>query len=220
MVIYKVAADNRTYRFFRKTLQSPLVPMVFNWRERAYMKGLNGDHTGCTVLIYDTEGNHLESTVIKEYDKVALRIEVQKMPAVLSTGASCKVLILTAPSPCEYHGRVISDARRSAIALYQGHEKENRSAVRYRMNAPALIDNLICDGRAYPLFSPLEVCIVNISKSGVRFKAPNYSFIDGDRFQMRMKISENDKLLIAVVVNQKDVDNQTSEYGCQFLIGK
>ena len=182
------------------------------------MKGLSGDHTNCSVLIYDTEGNHLESTVITEYDKIALRIEVEKMPMALGTGAGCRVLILTSPSPCEYQGRVVKDASRRSIALYQGQEKENRNAVRYKVSLPALIEFFISEGRAYPLFSPLEVKIINISKSGIGLRAPGNSFLNGDRFQVQMKISENEKLLIAEVIHQKDVDNASSEYGCRFLI--
>lgn len=182
------------------------------------MKGLSGDYTGCTVMIYDTEGNYLDSTAIREYYKETLRIEVQKIPADLTVGAGCRVLILSAPSPCEYQGRIVKEIGANTIALYQGQEKESRSDVRYNVCLPALIEFLVCDGRAYPLFTPIEVEIKNISKSGVRFKAQVNSLLDGDRFQMRMKISSNEKLLIADVVHHDDNEDESSEYGCKFLI--
>jgi len=188
-------------------------------RGRAQMKGLSGYYTGHTVLIYDTDGNHLDSTTITSYDKMALRIEVQALPSVFSSGAGCRVLIMTSPSPCEYQGRALREGTRLYIAMYQGQEKESRGAERYKINSSAVIENLVCDGRAYPLLAPLEITLVNISKSGVRFRAPLNSLSDGDRFQMRMKISDSDKLLIADVINHHDIDEQTSEYGCQFLIG-
>jgi len=182
------------------------------------MKNLKGDHTGCSVLIYDADGNHLDSTFITNYDKTSLRMEIQRIHPELNAGSICKVMILTAPSPFEYHGRVKSDATGTYIALYLGQERENRGSERYKLSTTAMIENLICDGRAYPLYSPLEVNLVNISKSGVRFRSPFNSFSIGDRFQMRMKISETDKLLITVVVNKADIGTEASEYGCQFLI--
>jgi len=182
------------------------------------MKNLKGDHTGCSVLIYDADGNHLDSTLITSYDKTSLRMEVQRIHPELKAGSICKVMILTAPSPFEYHGRVKADGTGVYIALYLGQEKENRGAERYELSITVIIENLICDGRAYPLYTPLEVTLVNISRSGVRFRSPYNSFSIGDRFLMRMKISETDKLLITVVVNKADIGTEASEYGCQFLI--
>lgn len=182
------------------------------------MAASGADYTGCSVLIYDSNGNHLGNTVVTEYDKNTLRIEVQTVPAALSSGAGCKLLILMAPTPFEYHGRVVKEGTRVTIAMYKGKEKESRGATRYRVDLKALIENLVCDGRAYPLHTPLEVVIINISRSGVRFRTPFFAMTDGDRFQMRIKISGNEKLLIADVTNHIDRGSETSEYGCRFLI--
>ena len=183
------------------------------------MAALSGDYTDCSILIYDQAGNHLGSTVIKYYDKVSLRIEVQALPPNLGVSDFCKVLILSTPSPCEYQGRINKEGARKTIAMFQGHEKESRAAARYKVNYPAMIENLVYEGRAYPLLTPLEVGLINISQSGVRFSAPNNSLSEDDKFQMRMKISESDKLLIAEVVNHKDNEMTASEYGCRFLVG-
>jgi hypothetical protein len=102
--------------------------------------------------------------------------------------------------------------------MYQGQEKENRGAVRYALKSTAIIENLICDGKPYPLHTPVEVELVNISKSGVRFRAPPNALYNGDKFQMRMKISNNDKLLIAETVNYVNNESGTSDYGCRFLV--
>lgn len=176
------------------------------------------DYTGCSILIYDTEGNHLGNTVVTDHDKATLRIEVQSVPAALAPGAGCRLLILMAPTPYEYHGRVVKEGTKTTIAMYKGKEKENRGAARYRVDLKALIENLVCDGHAYPLHTPLEVIIVNISRSGVRFRTPYFAMMDGDRFQMRIEISGNEKLLIADVTNHTDRGTDASEYGCRFLI--
>ena len=182
------------------------------------MAASNTDYTGCSVLIYDPEGNHLGNTVVTDHDKNTLRIELQTVPAALVSGAGCKLLILMAPTPYEYQGRAVKEGTKITIAMYKGKEKENRGSARYKINLKAAIENLICDGRAYPLHTPLEVTLVNISKSGVRFRTPFFALTKGDRFQMRIKISDNEKLLIADVVNHMDKGSEASEYGCRFLI--
>jgi len=178
----------------------------------------SSDYTDCSVLIYDTSGNHLGNTIVTYYDKTSLRIEVQATPPALNAGDLCKLLILSAPTPYEYFGRVLKESSNRAIALYKGQVKESRGATRYRVNFTAIVENLVCEGRAYPLHTPLEVMLLNISKSGVRFRTLFYALSDGDRFQMRMKISDNEKMLIAEVTNHIDNGAESSEYGCHFLV--
>jgi len=182
------------------------------------MSALSGDYTSCSILIYDEAGNHLGNTKVMSYNMNTLRIEVEEPPRELSIGSVCRMLILSLPSPCEYEGRVTKEGARITIALFHGHEKENRTDKRYKINAPALIENLICDGRPYKLHTPLNITLLNISRSGMRFRAPYNSLSDGDRFQLRIKINDNEKLIIADVVNHLDNEHETSDYGCVFLI--
>jgi len=183
------------------------------------MTSLSADFTGCPVLIYSESGVLLGSTEIEAYDRGVMRVEVKETPPSLNAGGVCRMLILSSPSPCEFQGRIIKEGARKSIAMFFGQEKENRSATRYKVDYEATIENLICDGKAYPLHTPQVVSLINISQSGARFRTPQYSFIDGDRFQMRMLIKDSAKLLIADVVNHIDKDNGYSEYGCRFLIG-
>jgi len=183
------------------------------------MSALSSNFVDCAVLIYDEAGNQLGSTIVTYYNKDALLIEVEELPPVIENDGRCKLLILSSPSPCEYQGRIVSEGAKKVIAIYHGVEKESRMAVRYKVNYPASIENLICVGKAYPLLTPLEVGLINISKSGMRFRAPNNSLAIGDMFQIRIKIGDNSKILIADVVNYSDKSSGTSEYGCRFLIG-
>jgi len=174
---------------------------------------------GCSVLIYDEAGNQPVSSTITEYNRNTLRIEVKELPGYLDIGSVCRLLILSSPSPCEFQGRVVKEGNKKYIAMFFGHEKENRTAARFKVKFPAMIENLICDGKAYPLLTPLEVTMVNISQSGVRFRTPENAFSEKDRFQMKVLINNNTKLLIADVVNHTETDNGSSEYGCRFLVG-
>lgn len=182
------------------------------------MAASSGDFSGCSIMLYDLSGNHLFDTVVTSYDKITLRVELQTTPDTLNPGTVCKLLILSAPTPYEFLGRVVKEGAQKYIAMYKGQEKENRGAERFKVSYPAIIENLICDGQAYPLHTPLKVLLVNISKSGVRLRTQFYALSVGDRFQLRMKISGSEKLLIADVTNHMDKEPDLSEYGCRFLV--
>ena len=183
------------------------------------MSVLSDNYTGCTVLIYNMDGEHLLDTVVTEHNREEQRIQVSSLPEVLHINDICSLLVLTSPSPCEYLGKVKKIGASVFIAMFQGQEKENRTATRYAVNAPALIDTLITEGHPYSLHTPLTIRLINISTGGVRFRAPYYSLADGDVFQMRMVISQNKKKLIAQVVNHVDDEPASSDYGCIFLYG-
>ena len=177
---------------------------------------LTGDFSGHTVLIYDLDGNHLTSTVIREYDRGDRQIRVNLMPDSLKVNDNCKLLILSSPTPCEFQGKVKRIGGNFYIAMFQGQEKESRGAARYQVNTPALIENLIVEKKAHPLLTPVTVVLLNISTSGVRFRAPFYSLEDGDIFQMNLEISNSKKNITAQVINHNDIDNKHSDYGCKF----
>ena len=183
------------------------------------MIALNSNHIDCAVLIHDSEGNPLCTTTVIDHDRGAMRIEVKDIPESLKIGANCSMLVLTSPAPCEYQGRIISEGNRKIIALYRGRERENRGSARFNVNSHAVIENMIYDNKASPLHTPLTIELINISKSGIRFRSSNFTMVDGDRFQMRMKLQESEKLLIADVVHHIDKESGKTEYGCRFLIG-
>ena len=181
------------------------------------MKGLGSDYTDCAIFIYDTAGNLVCSTAVTKHDRKTMQVEVKDIPPSLGVGAACAMLIITSPTPCEYQGRIINDGVKKIIAMYRGRERENRGAARYKINSPALIENLIRDGNSYPLNSPISIEVIEISKSGLRFSAMDKALTNCERFQMRMKISNSDKLLVASIVHIVYKDNGIVEYGCNFL---
>ena len=181
------------------------------------MSVLVGDFTGCTVLIYDPDGNHLISTHVREHDRAEKYIKLNLMPEELRANSNCKVFVLSSPTPCEFMGMVKKIGGALTIALFQGQEKENRGAMRYKVNSPAFVEALIIDDQAYTLQNRVEVELINISTSGVRFRAPHYSFIEEDIFQMRLTISNSEKMITAVIVNCMDKETSSSDYGCRFM---
>jgi hypothetical protein len=181
------------------------------------MAALSSNYTDYTVLIYDTNGVHLRTTVVTSYDKQAQRIQVRRMPSNLNVNDDCKLLILSSPSPCEYLGKVRKEGAALYIAMFQGQEKESRGATRYAVDTPGLIDALVCDNNPYPLHSPVKVVLINVSTTGMRFRAPYYCLTVGDVFKMHLVVSGSEKQLLAKIVNYSDKEQESSDYGCRFI---
>jgi len=182
------------------------------------MSALTSDFTNQTVLLYDANGNHLLSTSIREYDKGVKQIIVETLPEALKFNDSCKLIILSSPTPCEFGGRIKRAGNDLCIAMFQGQERENREAARYPVSTPALIPTLVVDGEHHPVQTPIKVVLRNISTTGVRFRAPFYSFDIGDEFQMDLFIGNSQKKITARVVNNVDKEPDFSDYGCRFLL--
>jgi len=182
------------------------------------MSSLASDYTGNTVLIYTTNGDHLVSTVITEHDKHAKQIQLETFPTGLNVNDECKLMILSSPAPCEFNGKVKKTGASLFIGMFQGQERESRSATRYPVNTPALITAHLIDGTTHPIQNPLAVALINISTSGVRFRAAYYSLDVGDEFEMHLIINNNRKKVVAGVVNTLDNGTESSEYGCAFIV--
>jgi len=181
------------------------------------MAALTANYEGLSVWLYDTNGKNLSSTTIETHDRVDNQITVMNMPHKLKQNDVCRILILTTPAPCEYQGKIKKISGKLLIALFQGMEKEEREATRFSVTTPATIDSLICEEQSYPLYIPVQVTLVNVSTSGVRFRAPYFSLSDGDKIHLNMSISNGKKRLVAEVVNHLDKEGEYSDYGCRFI---
>ena len=182
------------------------------------MSALGSDFTDNTIFIYDTSGIHLKDTSVTSHDRRTQHIQVGAMPAELKINDNCKLLIMSSPAPCEFLGKVKREGGNLYIAMFQGQEKESRGATRYPVTTPAMIDSFIVDNQEHPLQNPIHVVLINISTTGVRFRAPYYSFEEGDVFRMHLVISNNKRRITAEVNNYVDEELKHSDYGCRFLM--
>jgi len=182
------------------------------------MAALSGDFTDLTALVYDTDGNYLISTIVLSHDREARQIVLDQVPERFKANEDCKLIILTSPTPCEFLGKIKKTGGNFFIALFQGQERETRVAPRYNISNPALITALIVDGKVHPIQTPVKIVLINISATGIRFRAPYYSFDVGDEFQLDLFIGSNQKKATVKVVNNVDRDTESSDYGCRFLL--
>jgi hypothetical protein len=194
-----------------------LQEITYVWKGLACMAVLGSVYSDHTVIIYDTNNNHLITTVVTNHNKAERLIQVSRMPKELKHNDDCKLLILSSPTPCEYLGRVKKVGGVVSIAMFQGQEKESRGAARYAITATADIDALVINGEPYTLQTPVNVNLINISTSGMRFRAPYYTLVVDDIVQMHLVISNNKKRITTKVINCVDNKQASSDYGCRFL---
>ncbi|MCL2226332.1 MAG: PilZ domain-containing protein [Oscillospiraceae bacterium] len=183
----------------------------------AQEKAMGENYIGCVVLLFDQGDNVIGSTKVTHVDNEALRIEVQQLPKGLDVGSACRLLIFNNNRPSEYQGKIVREGAKILIAI--GRTGEKRKERRGEINARAQIEGLIYGGQMYPLHRPIEVTLINISRGGVRIKAPNDTLVLGNKFQAGLNINDVEKVIVAETVNLVDKDSGISEYGCRFLAG-
>ena len=181
------------------------------------MPAVNPEYVGCTALVYDNAGEDIGRTFVTDYDKVANLITLKKCPEELNIGDMCRLLILTEPVPQECHGKIKSDMGNKVIALFKYEEKEKRGASRYKVKFTAFIEKMIYNDKSYELHRPVEIDLMNISTGGMRFYAKPDTVTHGDRFQIRIYLNMEVKVLVAQIVNHIQTDPDRIEYGCRFI---
>ena len=168
----------------------------------------------CMVIIYDESGKELAQTSVSYHDTSESLIEVNIfLPP--DTGM-LDLLFLTTPVPCSFKGNAKRHGKGTLIALFHGKEKEDRQAVRHKISAMAIIESYVYSERINTSL-PQVVKLINISQGGIRFTAKRGTLSRGEKFQLRMKNSAMVNVLVAEVVDFKDIDVQNSDYGCRFV---
>ena len=184
------------------------------------MSTVNFEYVGSIALVYNDEGEELGRTVVSNYDKTGNLLTLKRFPSELNIGDTCRLLILTEPSPRECFGKVRSDVGDKVVALFKWEDKENRGASRFKVNFTAFIEKMIYGNKSYKLYKPLEISLMNISTSGMRFYTEPDTVSEGDKFQIRIYVNLDVKVLIAQIVNCRQTDPNRVEYGCRFLTNR
>ncbi len=183
---------------------------------------------GCVVQVYDKLDYLVMESTVSSYDAKLSEIELSEFAqhpdlasleeaTGLKDGATYRVRVMCLPVPYEYTGTARLKGGYRVIVLYRGEISENRHNPRFKVDASASIVSLVYDNKAYVLLSPLEVRIVNVSQSGVRFSAKHNTMSLGDSFELILPIGGVKQSLLAKVMNCVDVGPEATEYGCSFL---
>jgi len=180
------------------------------------MQDMRKNFEDCNAVIQGEDDTLLGNVKILEHDTASRIIEVDNILA-LGSEKLCNVLILTAPLPSAYKGRISKRAGRTYISLFKESSVENRQDVRHKVDLPASIEGFICNGKAYPLHTPVNTRILNISRGGLRMRTVFNALLYGDQFQLRIKSGEMDLPLTARVIRRDDTAQQYSEFSCRLI---
>ncbi|MDR1691937.1 MAG: PilZ domain-containing protein [Oscillospiraceae bacterium] len=171
---------------------------------------------GCKAYIYNLKDELMTETTIADSYSDAMEIEVRAHPDLIN-GETCKVIILTSPTPYEFMATIRARGGKFVtLALYHGKEKENRRSTRYKLDGLAVIEHI----GTTRLQTPIQVHLINISAGGVRIRAPWHTMAIGSIFALRLKIGEKHTQLLAEVVNSLDTSSEFTEYGCSLVMKK
>ena len=181
------------------------------------MSKIGIDFSGSPALIYSNVDDNVFRTVVTTHDRNREYIILEELPEDLSIGDTCRILVLVEPAPQECNGKLKNDLGDTVIALFKKQVKESRGATRYKVNFTAFIENMIIEKQIYKLLNPIEVKFINISTTGMRFYAQPDTIAVGDRFQIRVYINLDVRVMIAQVVNYKLTGPDREEYGCRLL---
>jgi len=170
---------------------------------------------GCGAYIYDEAGTLLLKTTVVDHDTVNSIIEIEEAPEIADRG-KYDVLILTAPSPHTFSCIAEVKLDRIDLKLFRGERKEQRNNVRYVVNGQVEVTGYIHDNKVFPLHTPQEAILVNLSKGGVRLRMKLNSLSLDDMVQIKIQVGDKPKVLSAHVVNTLDTED-SSEYGCKLI---
>ena len=174
---------------------------------------------GCMVLIHNKKGELLTKTRIVDYDRKYQMIKVEHMPD-LDRNQILKLFILAHPSPCEYKGRIVRIGKEKEIALFSGEEKEQRQAIRYKIDMSAIIENVVEEGILKPASPLIKVDILDISTHGFSFIDEFSKWNEGDILHIRpsVGIEESPQVWVVQVVRSSLMEDEKPIYGCRFLL--
>ena len=174
------------------------------------------NYIGCSVVLHSDRWELLGTASIIAHDVKANAIELSTVPENVQIGKMHKVMIFSPNRLREYTARADRYGGKTLFLLSKGQDKENRASERHPVDFDAVIESLTCDNKEYTLCLGINVKLVNISRSGVRFTAPFYTLLMGDIFSIRMEIGGLYKLIVAEVVNNINTEPVESQYGCRF----
>lgn len=177
---------------------------------------LNDNYSGCTVLIYDENGDYHSTTQVAEHDKSRMLLTPERMPDI-HEGVEIRLFILSHPMPCEYKGRIVRIGSRREIALFSGMETEHRQAVRHKVDMTAQIEGITKNGVVVQQGTPIDVHILNISLTGLRMQAAPNNLEQDSEFHLRLRIGDNDQIITAQVLNIRQAEDGHEEYGCRII---
>ena len=184
------------------------------------MAYLASHFTNSLVFIYDDDNNFITKTVITGYDRDEMYIEVSKGLEKVKLKTRLNLLIIHSAGASELSG-TLKSARQGVyeISIYGERQRDVRSTVRHKLNASAVISDMVTDSGSVALNDPLPVIVEDLSSTGILIRSQEMRFEVGAILQVEFEVHGKSVILYCEVLREQFHGGEIFKYGCklQFL---
>jgi len=180
------------------------------------MAYLAGNFAGAVVFIYDSKNNLVTKTLITDYNRDEMYIEVSSGLEDVRLRSRLHLLILHSGGATELSG-FLKSVRQGIyeISIFGERQREVRASARRTLNASAVISDMITDSSEKGIVEPLPVTIENMSTSGILVKTQAVRFEKGTMLQVEFKVGGKTAIIFAEVVREQKQGDDVYKYGCK-----
>lgn len=181
--------------------------------------GLHEDLKNCRVVVRDVEsGRTIADTMILTYDEQSDTIRVATDGITLEKGRKISALIFSRSGLFENQGTVGDrDGEQTLITLYEGTARNDRHAVRYRVNIQGQIDR-ITRPSAGKIEEKIDITVLNMSSIGLLVQVPAGKVQEKDVIRFSA-VSKGQRLVItAEVMRVAGAENGMENIGCSIQL--
>ncbi len=181
--------------------------------------GLHEDLKNCRIVIRDVEtGRTIADTTILTYDEQSDMIRVSTKGIFLEKGMKISVLIFSKSGLFENQGTVGErEQEDTLITLYEGVARNDRHAVRYRVNIQGQVDR-ITRSSVGKIDELIAITVLNMSSIGLLIQAPAGKIREKDVIRFSA-VSKGQRLVItAEAMRVAGAENEMENIGCSIQL--
>lgn len=171
------------------------------------------------VFIYDGDNNLITKTTVTGQGKDEMYIEVTQGLEKIRIGTRLQLLIVHSAGASELNG-TLKSVRQGIyeISIYGEHQRVLRTSDRHRLNAVAVISDMVTDSYTESLAEPLPVMIQDISRTGVQIRSRGTRFEMGAILEIEFSVREKSVTIFGEVIREQIHGGDVYSYGCKLCL--
>ena len=168
------------------------------------------------VFIYDSDNKFITKTTVTGYGKEEMYIEVAEGLENIKPGTRLQLLIIHSTGASEMNG-TLKSVRQGIfeISIYGERQRDVRTSVRRKLNASAVISDMVSNSEGEAIGTPLPVIIENMSTTGMLISLRDVRLEAGALLQIEFNLGGKIGILYGEVVRVEPDRDGSYRYGCQ-----
>jgi len=178
----------------------------------------NGHYLGALVFIYDKNNDLVARTAITGHNRKEKTITVSEGLDRIEPKTRLQLLILHPGGASEYKG-ILKDSVQGKydILIYDEHLRDLRASVRRRLDASAVISDMMTDSDQQAAKEPLPVIIENMSTTGMLILPQDTRLEIGALLQIELNMGNKTGVLYCEVLREQEHPDGERRYGCKLF---